>query len=246
MEDFFQGASMASMELSPEERFTRYHDRLRNELNIAYTHHAISKTLKKSFKDHRDEINIAPTFFGLTIDAHLFSTILSVSRFVDAHSKAFKIKKFFDLIEENFDALFSDLAYEKHLRQKGYDDEDTKYWMQNRIKITRETIVKDKDTISKLPIENLKSWRDKKLAHIDEYYVLTNAKISEENPITSIDIDKIIDTLHDILNRYLLAYDGSEWVIGVPASGVTDQIEYILDSIKFRRNQDLKDINPLR
>ena len=154
---------MTDIEISPDERFKRYHDRLRKELNIAYTHHEIAKTLKNSLKDHSDEINIAPTFFGLTIDAHLFATVLSVNRFIDAHSKAFKINKFFDLIEKNFDSLFSDLAYEKRLREKGYDGEDTKYRLQNRTEITRETIAKDKKTISKLAIENLKkSWRDKK------------------------------------------------------------------------------------
>lgn len=223
---------MTNCAITPEEQFLKYHDRLRDELNRAYTHHEICKTLKMLTSSYLNEINTAPSFWGLTIDAHLFATIMSINRFIDEHARAFRMKTFFTFIEKNFN-IFSDEAYEKRLRNKGYDDQDCIYWLKNRTKVTHDIIERDKETIENLPARNLKDWRDKKLAHIDEIYVLTDATVSQESPITSADIDQIIGTLHDVLNRYSSAYDGSGWAIGAPAAGTSDQIVRILDSIKF-------------
>jgi hypothetical protein len=224
---------MVDYALTPEEQFIKYHDRLRDELNRAYTHHEICKTLRKlTSSNYLNELNVAPSFFSLTVDAHLFATIMGINRFIDEHARAFKMKTFFEFIERNFN-IFSDEAYIKHLRNKGYDDQDCEYWLKKRTRITHDIVNRDKEIIENLPAENLKDWRDKKLAHIDEIYVLKDAKVSQESPITSADIDQIINTLHEVLNRYLLAYDGSEWVIGAPAAGISDQIVFILDSIRF-------------
>jgi hypothetical protein len=225
---------MSKTSISLEEQFMKYHNKLRDELNLAYTHHEICKTLRELMKNYLDEFNVAPAFFALTIDAHLFATIMSINRFIDDHANAFKLSKFFKLIEQNPD-VFSDEAYRRHLKDKGYDDEDCKHWLENRVRLTSDAIKKDEKIIEKLPVKNLKDWRNKKLAHIDELYVLTDAKISKMSPITSADIDQIIHTLHEILNRYLLAFDGSGWAIGSPACGVSDQIEFILGSIRFSK-----------
>lgn len=226
---------MVNCALAPEEQFLKYHARLRNELNLAYTHHEISRTLKTLMSTYLNEINEAHSFFGLTIDAHRFATVMSINRFIDKHATAFKMEKFFRFIEQNLDIIFSDEAYMKHLRDKGYDDEDCKYWLKKRTKVTHHTIRKDKETVKNLPAQNLKDWRNKKLAHIDETYVLTDAEVSQESPITSADIDQIISTLHEVLNRYLLAHNGSEWIIGSPSAGISNQIVYVLDSIRFHR-----------
>jgi hypothetical protein len=179
-------------------------------------------------------MNAAPAFFSLTIDAHLFVTIMSINKLIDEHSSnSLKMTKFFKFIEENF-SIFSDESYIKHLRIKGHDDEDCEFWLKKRTKITRDTIKEDRQVIKNIPIENLKDWRDNKLAHIGEVYVLTDTKVSQKSPITSADMDKIINTLDVILSRYLSAYDGSEWELGLPA-GVSNQIVYVLDSIRFHR-----------
>lgn len=91
----------------------------------------------------------------------------------------------------------------------------------------------DKETIMNLPIDNLRKWRHKKLAHIEEAFVTDNIKMSDNYPISIQDVDKILVTLHEILNRYRIAYDGSEWIIGLPP--VKYQIEYIFNAINFQR-----------
>ncbi len=51
------------------------------------------------------------------------------------------------------------------------------------------------------------------------------------NPVTIQEIDKIITTLHEILDRYRLAYDGVQWILGLPPA--KPQVEYIVDVVLF-------------
>ena len=99
-------------------------------------------------------------------------------------------------------------------------------------------VEQDKETIKKLPIDNLRIWRHKKLAHIEESFITDNIKISDKYPIPIHDVDEILVTLHEILNRYRIAYDGIEWIIGTPP--VKYQIEYIFNAISSHRKSRTK------
>ncbi|GAJ02981.1 unnamed protein product, partial [marine sediment metagenome] len=62
---------MSSHSLTPEEQFIVYHDRLRNELNTAYTYYEIAKLLREFSHTRRSAFIEAQTFFQATIDANL-------------------------------------------------------------------------------------------------------------------------------------------------------------------------------
>ena len=232
---------MPNSNLTAEQKFIKYHDKLRDELNRAHTHYEICKTLRKFNGIYLKEINVAPSFFGLTIDANLFATIMSINRLFDKSSDSLKLAGLFKLVENNI-SIFSDEAYEKRLRNRSRDEEDIKHFMKDHTSITSEIVHRDRINITNLPIQNLKNWRDKKLAHIDKGIVFESIDISKESPIKIGEIDKIINTLHEILNRYMLAYDGTTWIIGTPAAGVEHQIEYIMKSIRFCEESKIMEI----
>jgi hypothetical protein len=223
---------MSNYILTTEEKFIKYHDKLRDELNKAYTHYEICKSLRDFRTSHYEEFINALTFFNFTIDANLFATVMSINRFIDKRKESLKLDIFFKFVEDNLN-MFSDEAYEKRLRNKGMDDEDCGHWMKKHIKITPETIRQDRQKVENLPIHNLKIWRDKKLAHINKNFILIDIDVMQDSPVTISEIDQILDTLHEILNRYLISYNGTEWAIGLPT--VKPQIEYIINSIKFFR-----------
>ncbi len=56
---------------TPEEEFSRYHEKLRSELNIVNWHFTVLKYIKEIQNDYLKELNQAPAFWGLTINAHL-------------------------------------------------------------------------------------------------------------------------------------------------------------------------------
>jgi len=218
--------------LTPEERFLAYYDRLRDELNTAYTYYEISKALREIRSTRRAEFSEALTFLSLTMNATLFATVMSINRFIDSHRDSLHLGVFFKFIRNNL-KLFSATAYKKRLLDRGRDSEDCEHWVKLHTDITAEMVDQDKAKIESLPVHNLKVWRDKKLAHIERNLVTKNVDIMKVNPVTIQEIDTILITLHDILNRYRSAYDGIEWILGLPPA--KPQIEYIMDAISFYR-----------
>lgn len=220
-----------------DEQFVAYYDKLRNELNKAHTHYEISKCLKKAIQTHNAEFNEATTFFALTIDAHLFATVMSISRFTDRQRDSLHLKVFFKFVLDNLD-MFSADNFKRRLRIKGTDDEDCEYWAAKHTDITCEMVSQDKARIKSLRISNIRTWRDKKIAHIEKDLVIKNIDIMKEHPVTIQEIDNIIDTFHEILNRYRVAYDGTAWAIGLPS--VDHQITYVMDAITSYRQSWIK------
>ena len=215
--------------LTPDERFLAYYDKLRDELNTAYTYYEISKALREIKSTRRAEFSEALTFLSLTLNATLFSTVMSINRFIDSHRDSLHLDVFFEFIRNNLN-LFSGTAYKKRL-DKGMDSEDCEDWVKLHTDITAEMVTQDKAKIESLPVHNLKVWRNKKLAHIERSLVTKNVNIMKVNPVTIQEIDKILITLHEILDRYRLAYDGVQWILGLPPA--KPQVEYIVDVVLF-------------
>ena len=218
--------------LTPDERFLAYYDKLRDELNTAYTYYEISKTLREIKSTRHAEFSEALTFLSSTLNATLFSTVMSINRFTDSHRDSLHLDVFFEFIRNNLN-LFSATAYKKRLLDKGMDSEDCEHWVKLHTDITAEMVDQDKAKIESLPIHNLKVWRNKKLAHIEKDLVTENVDIMKEYPVTIQEIDKILITLHEILDRYRLAYDGVQWILGLPPA--KPQIEYVMDAISYYR-----------
>ncbi len=218
--------------ISPEEQYLIYMKRLRDELNTAYTHYEIAKSIREFRHIRPSDFNEAITFFQVTQNANLFATIISIFRFIDTRTDTMQLHSFFELVRNNLD-LFSTQAYRKRLEQVGRDEEDINHWTQLHVEITKETVDTDEKRVRNLPVTNLIRWRHKKLAHLDKEQALNEVDVMQENPITVQEIDDILTTLDEILNRYSIAYDGVQWAIGLPP--VKQQIEYIMDSVKYNR-----------
>jgi hypothetical protein len=176
----------------------------------------------------RAEFSEALIFFSLTMDATLFAIVMSINRFADSHRDSLNLDVFFEFIRNNLD-LFSAPAYKKRLQDRGMDSEDCEHWVKLHTDITAKMVDQDKAKIESLPVHNLKVWRNKKLAHIERSLVTTHIDVMKVNPVSIQEIDKIIVTLHEILDRYRIAYDGAQWILGLPPA--KPQIEYIMDAI---------------
>lgn len=215
-----------------EEQFLIYMKRLRDELNIAYTHYEIAKSLREFRHTRLSDFNEAITFFQVTQNANLFAAVIAICRFIDERTDTMQLRSFFELVRNNLD-LFTTSAFRTRLEHKGMDEEDINHWSQLHAGITEEMVNADEAKIKNMPVTNLMQWRHKKLAHLDKERALKEIDIMQENPVTVKEIDDILTTLDEILNRYSIAYDGGQWAIGLPP--VKQQMVYIMDSLKFHR-----------
>ena len=97
---------------TPEQRFIIYYDKLRDELNTAFTNYEICKTIREKRATHRSEYSEAITFFTLIMNATLFSTVMSINRFIDSHRDSLHLDIFFKYILDNLH-LFSTEAFRR-------------------------------------------------------------------------------------------------------------------------------------
>lgn len=147
-----------------EEQFIIYHKRLRNELDTAYAHYEIAKSLRDFSQTRRSEFNEAQSFFELTLIANLFVTVMVINRFIDKRRDCLRLNSFFKLIKGNLD-IFSTSALQRRLESEGMSKEDIDGKVGSHIEITDAMVDEDERTLASLPTENLKCWRDNVLAH---------------------------------------------------------------------------------
>jgi hypothetical protein len=210
-----------------EETFEKYHQELRGELNNANWHFTIWKYLQELRGTHLKELNQAPSFFGLTIYAHLLAALVRINKFFDKNEKHLSIRKFLDFIEQNLD-IFSNEAFEARMRKK---DRYESYIIKDHIEITHQKVRQDRRKIRDLPLASIRRWRNAVLVHIEAERVLRSIDIMKKYPVKQRQIDDIINTLDDMLNEYLVAYDASTWAKDLP---IKYEIKGVVHAIQFK------------
>ena len=210
-----------------EEIFAKYHQELRGELNNANWHFTIWKYLQELRGKYHKELNQAPSFFGLTMHAHLLATLVRINKFFDKNEKHLSIRKFLDFIEQNLD-IFSNKAFEARMRNTGRYES---YIIKEHSEITHQKVQQDRKKLRDLPVAPIRRWRNAILVHIETERVLRSIDIMKKYPVKQRQIDDIINTLDDMLNDYLVAYDCSTWVKDLP---IEYGIKTVVDAIRFQ------------
>lgn len=212
-------------QLSNEELFIKYHDKLREQLNLANGNFTIYKDLANLANEYMEEINQAPDFFGFTVNAHIFLSIIRLNTFFDKRRDNLSIRKFLDFIQSNLD-IFSKQNFEKRLHNKGtYDN----HWVETRNEVTKDIVDNHRKIVDDLPVISLRRWRNKIIAHLDAANVRKNVEVGKKYPIKINQVEIIINSLDDMLNYYFLAYDSTSWLKDMPFK---DEIRSILDAIR--------------
>ncbi len=233
---------MINQTLTADNQFLIYHNKLIGLLINTKWHFIIWKHLTDSKKGYLEEMNAAPSFFNLTLNSHLLTTLISLNIFFDKAEGKLSMYKFLDFLLENID-IFSNKAYKNRLIEKGIYSNQA---MQDRRIVTLEIVEQDTNLIRDLPVSNIKKWRNEALAHIGETYILRNIDLSKNYPIKRRHIETITSTLAIILNRYSLAYNTRKFEIDIPE--IERHAQYILDAIRIEvknRRQNLKELYDL-
>ncbi len=176
-------------------------------------------------------MNIAPAFFQTILNS-LFTCIINWTHNLFSTKSERGLFNFLVFIENNL-AL---LSIEELKRRNQYPDN---HWMLEREQISYKTIKSHRDQIDSISsLDSVKTRRDKFHAHFDKDYFFERNKISEDAPITWEDLEKIKETMKDIINTYSAAYDGNVYDLQVVNSY---DIDNVLD-ILHEYNENLKGI----
>lgn len=230
------------MELSQAEQyFQKYYDELMRQVINARAHLKLWERLESYKSNYLKELNQAPHFFQFTMQAHLDDALLTLSRILDKHEDSLSIWKFLDFVEQNC-KIFSTQAF--HWRMKHKPDYD-EHRVKSHTSITLKEIQEHRQKLESLKetIDNLKEWRVTMLAHTDRQFYLKGKIISEEYPLQHQQLEKVTDTIVDILNRYSYAYNSSTWLEKNPGE---DDVQYVMDAIRFKIQERKKQVEALR
>jgi mRNA-degrading endonuclease YafQ of YafQ-DinJ toxin-antitoxin module len=217
-----------------EEYFQKYYNKLTWETLYARAHLKLWERIEK-FKDtsyldesYLDELNTAPHFFTFTIKAQLDDALLTLSRILDKHEESLSIWKFLDFAEQNRE-IFSTQAFHQRMEQNPNYDES---WSKSHKPITNDEINEDRQKLAKLEhvISHIKKWRDKVIAHMDLAVTNKNKIISKEYPLKLQQLQEVIDTLFQILNRYSAAFKSLSFA---GEFGGEDDVQFVMDCIRF-------------
>jgi hypothetical protein len=201
------GKAMSRMVTGKEEEFIKLHRALRGELNNANWHFVTWKCLWSYIEGYSDEMNVAHTFFTLSMRGHLLETLLRLNKmFEKGEDGTASISYFLDFAEKNME-IFTAPAADSRKR----DEEEILEKQVEAIKpsqITRDVIKEHRGKLKELPVKKLQKWEDEALAYIDRKVAKKHISVFDECPIDIEEIDRVIDTVHGVLNVYSAAYDG--------------------------------------
>jgi hypothetical protein len=220
-----------------EEEFIRLNHILRGELNNANWHFITWKCLWNSIESYSDEMNVAHTFFTLSMRGHLLETLLRLNKlFEKGEDRITNISYFLDFAEKNMD-IFAAPAADSRKRN---EEEIILKKQVEEVKpsqITQDVIKEHRRKVKELPVKDLKKLEDAISLYVDRKVAKKNISVFDECPVDIEEIDHTIDTLHEILNVYSVAYDGQSWDKDLV---FTHGIKNMLDAIKAGRKQNPK------
>ena len=220
-----------------EEEFIRLSHALRGELNYANWHFMTWKHLWNSIEEYSEEMNVAHTFFTLSMRGHLLETLIRLNKLCGiGEDSTTDISYFLDFVDKNAD-IFTVPAAD---RRKRYEEEmilEKQVDEAKPSKVTREVIKGHRAMVKELPVKKLNKWEDDALAHVDRKVAKKHINVFDECPVDIDEIDRTIDAIHEILNVYSSAYDGQRWDKDLV---FTHGIKNMLDAIKAGRKQSPK------
>ena len=220
-----------------EEEFIRLNHILRGELNNANWHFITWKCLWNSIESYSDEMNVAHTFFTLSMRGHLLETLLRLNKlFEKGEDSTNNIAYFLDFAEKNMD-IFAAPAADSRKRNEEEMIIEKQVEEVKPSQITQGVIKEHRRKVKELPIKDLKKWEDATSLYVDRKVAKKNISVFDECPVDIEEIDRTIDTLHEILNVYSVAYDGQSWDKDLI---FTHGIKNMLDAIKAGRKPNPK------
>ncbi len=209
-----------------EEKFKQYRNYLNVEAKRLATYVRVFRLLYERRSDRLVEMNIAPAFFYIVTDALFSSIVLWIDKLLAKDSER-GIWNLLIFVEYHL-PIFSTEAFK---RRRNLPDG---HWLLNRREIDLSTIEQDRSAIEGFAaLKDIRLRRDKFQAHFDKMYFFDRDRIAKEAPLNWPDLDRALEIVADVLNRYSAAYDGEVAHLEPLNAG---DLNYLLDRLHKARS----------
>lgn len=163
------------------------------------------KHIKKHVKDYEKETNNIANYLIVVLDSLLDEVLIGTYKFFDKNSG----KNLYDLMKKCREFFQNNCPEKIHIIDE----------------IEKE--INSHDTI----LLNLKTYRDKHLAHTDKEYFGNASKLLKDYPTTYEEIEEIHTTIKELLNKLSSIINGVQY--GYTPAHVKDEYDYVLKCLKY-------------
>ena len=153
-------------------------------------------------EDRNKELNYAPAFWSITIDALYHTMILWACKLLDAKEER-GIPAFLRMAKDNF-GHFSKDKLQKRAERKDISCVLTKKRLEEL-----EGKIKNVDAVFK----NLKKQRDKFISHFDKRYFSNPTELRKKHPIKWKDLDSVKKVIDEAFNGVSAGFNGNSYGI---------------------------------
>jgi hypothetical protein len=181
------------------EEFDKLLEALSKEIRYSSYYFTLYKNLLDSANEYAKEFAQSQTFWFLTFNSLINSTLLHLCKVYDQEKSSLNLGKLLQRIREN-SSLFSKENFEKRL--SGND------FVNSLSSIDRIPNIEEIDTDLKLVtnenplVKKLIIWRHNVIVHCGENISLGKNKILADNPISEEEINTLLDNSLKIFNKY--------------------------------------------
>jgi AbiU2 len=180
---------------------------LLDDLLDARFHFTLHQGMSKSSEEYATEFAQSPTFWGLTLSAHLDAVMVRLCRAYDTYEhSALNLRNLLDTIQANLN-IFEKPNFRQRVKGNAFVDS-----LAADLKPPDEAqLRKDIHAVSVADplVHKLVQWRHNHIAHRNRDYVLNPQKLATQHPLLFVEIHVLLDRALEIGNRYSLLFDAS-------------------------------------
>ncbi len=183
-------------------------DALASEIVDANIYHRLYCDLIDAIKPNHKAFSQSDTFWYLTLTAIQDARMIHLCRFYDQESKSLNLYNFLETIK-HFRNYFEKEGFEQRLRDNPFVEELSK---EDRLpNIDQFNNDLEFSSTNNDLVKRLMIWRNNIIAHKGAKNVLNKNDILEKNPLSASELQVLLDTGFNILNRYSYLYKALSW-----------------------------------
>jgi hypothetical protein len=189
------------------EEFRRLLTALLDDLIDARFHFSLYHNLAKATEQYATEFAQSPTFWGLTLSAHMDAVLLRLCRAYDTYEHtALTLQNLLGTIQAHM-SIFDEPNFRQRLKGNSFVDSlAAELRSPNQAQLQKDIqAVSDSDPL----VHKLVMWRHNYIAHRNSHFALNPRKFDAKYPLLFTEIDTLLNRGLEIGNRYSLLFDAS-------------------------------------
>ena len=195
------------LKLNNAEQFRHLLTTLLDDLVDARFHFSLYQSLAKATEQYATAFSQSPTFWGLTLKAHIDAVLLRLCRAYDTYPhSALNLRNLLETIQANL-SIFAEPNFRQRLKGNAFVDS-----LAAELKPPDHTqLQKDVSAVSVSDpvVSKLVKWRHNYIAHRNSYYALNPKMFNSQYPLLFAEIDTLLKRALEVGNRYSLLFDAS-------------------------------------